>query len=298
MTAVRFSPDAKYFASASGDKTVKVWRLSDGALEITLGGENGHTGGISDVAWSHDSALLASCSDDRTTKVWDRATGTLKHNLSGHSNFVVSVDFHPKTYELASGSYDTKLFLWDVAGEKGRLRKIMVKHTAPVATVRYSKDGKYLLSTSYDGSCQVWNAVSGDLVKTISQSLVPITCGSWSGIGSKWALTNSLNSTIQLWALELEDDAKPARCVRTYKAHRNAKYALFSIALPGAKMVVSVSEDGWLYCWDLQSSTLLHKVKAHDGVALGMDAQGTTLITSGLTDNSIKIWDLVTTPAS
>jgi hypothetical protein len=30
-------------------------------------------------------------------------------------------------------------------------------------------------------------------------------------------------------------------------------------------MVVSVSEDGWLYCWDLQSSTLLHKVKAHDG---------------------------------
>jgi hypothetical protein len=40
------------------------------------------------------------------------------------------------------------------------------------------------------------------------------TCGSWSGIGSKWALTNSLNSTIQLWALELEDDAKPARCVR------------------------------------------------------------------------------------
>jgi len=63
-------------------------------------------------------------------------------------------------------------------------------------------------------------------------------------------------------------------------------------------MVVSVSEDGWLYCWDLQSSTLLHKVKAHEGIALGMDAQGTTLITSGLTDNSIKIWDLVTTPTS
>lgn len=50
-----------------------------------------------------------------------RPQGTLKHNLSGHSNFVVSVDFHPKTYELASGSYDTKLFLWDVAGEKGKI---------------------------------------------------------------------------------------------------------------------------------------------------------------------------------
>jgi WD40 repeat protein len=46
------------------------------------------------------------------------AQGTLKHNLPGHSNFVVSVDFHPKTYELASGSYDTKLLLWD--GEKGK----------------------------------------------------------------------------------------------------------------------------------------------------------------------------------
>ena len=91
--------------------------------------------------------------------------------------------------------------------------------------------------TLLDDHSQVWNAVSGDLVKTISQSSVPMytlsflhpllpmldcalmliansTCGSWSGIGSKWALTNSLNSTIQLWALELEDDAKPARCVR------------------------------------------------------------------------------------
>jgi COMPASS component SWD3 len=58
----------------AGDKTVKVWRVEDGALEITLGGENGHKEGISDVAWSHDALLLASCSDDRTIKVWDRAT--------------------------------------------------------------------------------------------------------------------------------------------------------------------------------------------------------------------------------
>jgi WD40 repeat protein len=50
-----------------------------------------------------------------------RPQGALKHNLSGHSNLVVSVDFHPKTYELASGSYDTKVFLWDVAGEKGKI---------------------------------------------------------------------------------------------------------------------------------------------------------------------------------
>jgi WD40 repeat protein len=53
--------------------------------------------------------------------------------------------------------------------------------------------------------------------------------------------------------------------IRTYKGHKNAKYALFSIALPGAKMVVSVSEDGWLYCWDIQTATLLHKVHAHNG---------------------------------
>jgi len=39
--------------------------------------------------------------------------GALRKTLAGHCNCLLSVDFQPKTYILASGSYDTKIIQWD-----------------------------------------------------------------------------------------------------------------------------------------------------------------------------------------
>ncbi|KAF1962192.1 WD40 repeat-like protein, partial [Byssothecium circinans] len=65
VSSVAFSHDSARLASASGDKTVKIWDPSSGACLSTL---KGHSGGVSSVAFSHDSARLASASDDSTVK--------------------------------------------------------------------------------------------------------------------------------------------------------------------------------------------------------------------------------------
>jgi hypothetical protein len=72
--SVAFSPDSRLLASASDDKTVRLWDAATGALQQTL---KGHSDWVWSVAFSPDSRLLASASDDKTVRLWDAATGTL-----------------------------------------------------------------------------------------------------------------------------------------------------------------------------------------------------------------------------
>lgn len=63
---VQFSPDTRLLASASFDKSVKLWCGRTGRFLHSL---RGHVGPVYQIAWSSDSRLLVSGSADSTLKV-------------------------------------------------------------------------------------------------------------------------------------------------------------------------------------------------------------------------------------
>jgi WD40 repeat protein len=123
VNSVVFSPNGEYLATGSGDVRegipdkpgeVIIWSARTGKkLHMLMG----HTGFISQVAWSRDSKLLASASKDKTVKIWDPLKGREIDTIRGHQGLVDSVAFSGDGQYLASASADGKVMIWDIGGQ-------------------------------------------------------------------------------------------------------------------------------------------------------------------------------------
>ncbi|CAH1776242.1 unnamed protein product [Owenia fusiformis] len=103
--------DNNTFASASLDRTVKVWQLGSPTPNFTL---EGHEKGVNCVDYysGGDKPYLISGADDRLVKIWDYQNKTCVQTLEGHAQNISAVAFHPELPILMTGSEDGTVRVW------------------------------------------------------------------------------------------------------------------------------------------------------------------------------------------
>ncbi|MFB2833298.1 caspase family protein [Floridanema evergladense] len=275
--SVVFSPDGQTLASASADKTVKLWRL-DGHLLRSL---NGHKDRVWGVSFSHDGKLIASASEDRTIKIWRSSDGQLLRTFNGHSAGMNFVSFSSDNQVIASASKDT-IKLWRISD--GQLLKTLKEHSDIVMNVNFSPDSKLIVSASLDGTIKIWRSNDGQLIRTLKGHKLGVLGVSFSPDG-KIIASASADRTVKIW--QTSDGA----LLRTILGHNDE---VNSVSFnPDGQILVSASRDNTIKLWQTKSGSLLDTFQGHSASVQSANfSPDGKMVASASRDKTIRLWKL------
>ncbi len=202
INAVIFAPDGKTIATASDDRTVRLWPLDMGEPKIL----EGHTDEVWAAAYSPDGKLLATGGKDKDVRLWDIAKGT-STALQGHLQWVTHVTFSADNLWLASQGLGDGIFLWNVATREGT--RVATNPSIEMSRgPAFSDDGRILVFVE-TGKLVVWDVTTGrrDLWPgqisfcssiAISPDARMIATGGVDGLVRLWSTTGGLTRTLRV----------------------------------------------------------------------------------------------------
>jgi predicted NACHT family NTPase len=322
IRSLTFSPDGITLASASFDKTVKLWDIRTGECLKTFQGHGrvnsvsispdgttlasgsddktvklwdirtgeclktfqGHTDAVESVEISPDGRIVASSSSDETIKLWNISSGECLNTLRGHTNIVRSVAISPDNTTLASGSSDQTIKLWDIG--TGECLKTLRGHTHQIRSVVISSNGVILASVGYDQEMKLWDIKTGECLKTLQEHTGWIRSVAISP-DSATLLSGSDDQTVKLWEINTGE------CLKTLRGYINS---IRSVTISHDNtFIVSGNEDQTVKLWDIRTGKCFKTFDEHtsriNAVAISPDS---ATLASGSYDRTIKIWNIAT----
>jgi periodic tryptophan protein 2 len=159
VTDVQFSPKGQVIVSSSNDGTVRAFDMIRYRNFRTLTSPKPTQ--FSCVAIDPSGELVAAGSlTDFSVYVWSLQTGKLLDVLDGHEGPVTTIKFSPQNPQLATGSWDSTIKIWELySGSNAAVESF--KHSADLTAIAYRPDGKQICAATLDGNLVFWNPLEG-----------------------------------------------------------------------------------------------------------------------------------------
>lgn len=233
-------------ATATSDKTVRVYSLKNFTLHSTLDG--GHDRSIRNVAWKPDSGkngflCLATGSFDATMGIWRRKVESAERegNLdeeeedSGLAEVEIGADAKPKPapkLRTYNDFPDEEAEERDDDDDEWQFNLVLEGHDSEIKSIAYSPSGQYLASCSRDKSIWIWEEIEDEEFETIAvlqDHTADVKCVAWGSFGGEQGgngevlVSGSYDDTIRFWR---EDGEGEWSCVGVLEGHEGTVWNL------------------------------------------------------------------------
>ena len=277
VMSVAFDPLGGTMASASADRTVRLWCARSGRLLRTL---IGHQQAVRSVAYPPQGGMVASGSDDKTAKLWDVQSGHLLRSFEGRSCLVQCVAFDPQGRTMASGSRDHAVRLWDL--RSGKLLHTLDGHRHGVLSVAFHPQGGTLACGGTDDRVYHWEVGSGRCLRMLAH----------------WYRRVVIDLPDEVLAKEGADGRLFFRRPGTNELLEfvGQQGMLFSLAFdPAGETLASAHLDHTVKLWNARSGNLLGELNGHTSIiqCIAFSPDG-RMLASKSCDGTIRLWDCKT----
>ncbi|WP_445638573.1 WD40 repeat domain-containing protein [Nostoc sp. DSM 114161] len=243
VNSLAFSSDGQTLVSCGADSTIKIWHV--GALDL-IDILHKHHGVVRCAAFTPDGRMLATGGDDRKILFWDLIHRQVAIALSLDDTAAHSLVLSPDGQTVVTGSY-RKIKVWRISPLTG-IKSLkdteplhtLMGHSHIVCSLAISRDGKLVVSGSWDQTIKIWELESGKLLHTLKGHRDRVYAIALSP-DEQIIASGSADKTIKLWHVQTGE------LLATFTGHGNIVTALAFTA--SGEMLVSGSLDKTIKIW-------------------------------------------------